>query len=87
MDKHIQPTKPLPDYQALAAQIKRWGQELGFQQIGISDTSLDEHEVHMLNWLGQGRHGEMDYMRAAMIRSVPGSSSAGRLRRVPWRCM
>jgi len=78
---HIQPTKHHPDYQALAADIKRWGQELGFQQIGISDTVLDEHEVHLLNWLGQGRHGEMDYMqRHGTRRSRPAELLPGTLR-------
>jgi len=46
----------------LARDIKRWGSELGFQQVGISSTDLSEHEAHLLNWLAAGRHGEMDYM-------------------------
>jgi epoxyqueuosine reductase len=37
---------PLPPERlaALAAQIKQWGAELGFQQVGIADTQLQEHE-------------------------------------------
>ena len=46
----------------LAADIKRWGQELGFQQIGISDIDLDTHEQHLNDWLAQGYHGEMGFM-------------------------
>jgi epoxyqueuosine reductase len=61
-----------PDLAWLARRIKRWGRELGFQQVGVSDTMLDEHEAHLLNWLGQGRHGEMDYMhRHGTRRSRP----------------
>jgi len=81
VEKHIQAADTRIDYQALASQIKRWGLELGFQQIGISDTVLDEHEVHLLNWLGQGRHGEMDYMqRHGTRRSRPAELLPGTLR-------
>lgn len=52
----------LPDPAALAADIKQWGGELGFQQVGIADTELGEAETHLRNWLRAGRHGEMDYM-------------------------
>ena len=43
--------------------IKSWGIELGFQQVGITTTELAKDEAHLLNWLKQGRHGEMDYMQ------------------------
>ena len=41
----------------LAVQIKRWGLELGFQQVGITDTALPEAEAHLQNWLAKGFHG------------------------------
>ena len=47
----------------LAARIKAWGTELGFQRTGIGDTDLSGHEQHLLRWLEDGMHGEMDYMR------------------------
>src|SRR4030065_469236 len=50
------------DYAALARDIKSWGHALGFQQVGIADTTLVEHETRLLNWLAAGRHGEMGYM-------------------------
>ncbi len=46
----------------LALKIKQWGLELGFQQVGISDTKLTDAEDHLNNWLHKGFHGEMDYM-------------------------
>ena len=46
----------------LALNIKTWGQELGFDAVGISDTNLSEHEKHLDKWIEQGRHGDMDYM-------------------------
>jgi epoxyqueuosine reductase len=57
-------TIPPSDFDQLADQIKQWGRELGFQQVGITDTELNEAEAHLLNWLEQGRHGEMNYMAA-----------------------
>ena len=53
-----------PDYIQLAAEIKRWGLELGFQQIGITDTNLEKYEPNFLAWLEQKFAGEMDYMSA-----------------------
>lgn len=56
----------------LVAQIKTWGSELGFQQVGISDANLETAERHLQAWLGQGRHGEMQYMAAhGLKRSRP----------------
>ena len=49
--------------QHLAEQIKLWGKELGFDQIGISDGNIGEHENHLQNWLEKGMHGDMDYMQ------------------------
>jgi len=60
------------DMATLALQIKQWGQELGFQQIGITDTDLADAEVHLQNWLALNFHGEMDYMqRHGLKRSRP----------------
>ena len=46
----------------LAAQIRVWGVELGFQQIGIADADLSDAEPRLLEWLDAGFHGDMDYM-------------------------
>lgn len=46
----------------LAADIKSWASELGFQQTGISDIDLEQHEQHLNEWLAQGYQGELDYM-------------------------
>jgi len=47
----------------LVRSIRSWGQELGFQQLGISDIELGDHENRLNGWLEKGFHGEMDYMR------------------------
>ncbi len=70
---------PQTDYAALAARIKAWGNALGFQAVGISDTHLDAAEAHLLQWLAHGHHGAMDYMakhgakRARPAELVPGT--------------
>lgn len=51
-----------PDLTALARQIKDWGRELGFQQVGVADTDLAVHERRLNEWLAAGCHGEMGYM-------------------------
>ncbi len=48
----------------LATNIKQWGLELGFQQIGITNTHLTQYEPHFLAWLQKKFHGEMHYMEA-----------------------
>jgi epoxyqueuosine reductase len=59
-------------------QIKAWGKELGFQQIGFTSTSLDEDEAYLINWLKDGRHGTMSYMEShGTKRSRPAELVAG----------
>ena len=53
-----------PDLGALAAHIREWGGELGFQQVGIADCELGEAEARLIEWLVRGWHGDMDYMAA-----------------------
>ena len=50
------------DLDKLTSNIKRWGRELGFQQVGIAATNLGKHEQHLKDWLAHGYHGEMAYM-------------------------
>jgi len=72
------PPTTASDYQQLAAQIKHWGLELGFQQIGVSDIDLSIAEGHLQHWLELERHGEMHYMAAhGLKRSRPAILQAG----------
>jgi epoxyqueuosine reductase len=67
------------DLARLAQDIRAWGRELGFAEIGISDTELSADEARLLAWLERGRHGEMHYMarhgarRARPAELVPGT--------------
>ena len=61
-----------PDYPKLAQQIKAWGKELGFSEVGITDIDLSRHEQQLQRWLDAGFHGSMDYMAAhGMKRARP----------------
>src|SRR5437763_11521260 len=69
------------DYQRLAARIRDWGSELGFQGVGIADADLSAAEPRLLEWLAQGRHGEMEYMaRHGALRARPAELKPGTLR-------
>ena len=54
--------EPREVYQSLGRQLESWAQELGFQQVGITDTELGDHEARLQTWLDKGFHGEMAYM-------------------------
>ena len=41
------------DLNRLTNDIKAWGRALGFQQVGISDVDLSQHEDKLLEWLGE----------------------------------
>ena len=50
------------DYAALALQIKNWGKALGFQQVGITDIQLEQHELRLQEWLDKGYQGDMAFL-------------------------
>lgn len=52
------------DTHALVDEIRRWGRELGFSDVGVTDTDLTAYEQRLEAWLAEGRHGEMDWMAA-----------------------
>jgi len=52
----------IENFTQFSADIKRWGLELGFDHIGITDTNLKAAETEHQAWIAKGYHGEMDYM-------------------------
>ncbi len=57
------------------------GLELGFQQVGITDTDLSASEPKLQAWLDKQYHGEMDWMaRHGMLRARPHELLPGTLR-------
>ena len=50
------------DFAALARGVKDWGQELGFQKVGIAGVDLErDSELLDAGWR-PGRHGGIGYM-------------------------
>ena len=70
-----------PEATTNADRVKRWGRELGFDAVAIAGTDLGADEARLLEWLGRGWHGEMDYMarhgtrRSRPAELVPGTAS------------
>jgi epoxyqueuosine reductase len=74
------------DYVVLARRIKAWAKELGFEAAGIADADLSAAEPRLLQWLAQGRHGEMEYMaRHGALRARPAELHPGTLRVISCR--
>jgi epoxyqueuosine reductase len=66
---------------ALKADIVRWSADLGFQQVGVSDTDLSLAESRLQNWLAEDFHGVMHYMhKHGDKRSKPEKLIPGTLR-------
>lgn len=62
----------------LSKKITIWGQEFGFQSIGISDIDLSTAEPRLLTWLEKGFQGEMEWMqRHGNKRSRPAELETG----------
>jgi epoxyqueuosine reductase len=74
------------DFKSLTQQVKTWGRELGFQQVGIADIDVSAHAAHLREWLAKQYHGEMAYMeRHAEFRGDPAQLVPGTLRVISLR--
>lgn len=56
----MSPVDSIPN--ELTQQIKAHALALGFQQCGITDTSLDLHSARYQEWLAHNYHGDLGYM-------------------------
>lgn len=67
------------DLSHLAHLIKEWGKALGFQDVGICDIDLSQHEAPLQAWLDKHYYGTMSFfpergmMRARPEELVPGT--------------
>lgn len=74
------------DFSKLAQDIRIWSKKLGFDEIGITNTELSEHETYLMNWLAAGYHGEMYYMdQHGTKRSQPEKLIPGTIRIISTR--
>ena len=53
---------PTVNLESLAADIRVWARELGFQQVGIADVDLSAYAPDVRGWLARRFHGSMGYM-------------------------
>jgi len=65
----------------LVSNIQAWARELGFSQIGVAGIDMGSAEAGLMQWLGNGFHGDMAWMaahglkRARPAELVPGTVS------------
>ena len=80
-------TQLSPDFlDRLAKNIKEWGKALGFQQVGITDTDLSQHQAHLESWLDKGFNGDMQFFeRNQEKRADPAKLLEGTLRLISVR--
>ncbi len=50
------------DYCQLLQKIEAWSVKLGFQQTGVSDIELSEHDRYLNEWIAAGFHGDIVYI-------------------------
>lgn len=68
------------DISKLPPKLHALGTSLGFNAIGISNIELSSAEQYLFDWLGQGYHGDMDWMqRHGVKRSRPAELVPGTL--------
>jgi epoxyqueuosine reductase len=66
---------------ALAANLRQWARELGFDQLRIIGTNLAGDFENLQKWLDAGMHGEMGYMeRNLELREHPERLHEGTIR-------
>ena len=67
----------MPSKEKISEKIITWGKEFGFQKVGISDIDLSKAEKHLLSWLDNNFHGDMEWMaRHGTMRSRPNELEA-----------
>jgi epoxyqueuosine reductase len=75
---------------ALPERVRQWGREAGFDAVAVSGIDLAPEESRLLEWLGRGWHGAMDYMarhgtrRSRPAELVPGTASVVTVRLDYW---
>jgi epoxyqueuosine reductase len=68
---------------AIRAQLESLARALGFDALGVAALDLEPDEQHLLRWLENGYHGDMDYMaRHGLMRSRPARLAPGSVRAI-----
>jgi epoxyqueuosine reductase len=74
------------DLHAAKLELAARARALGFSKLGVASVDIPEDEQHLLRWLDEGFHGEMEYMRRhGTLRSRPADLVPGTVRVVSVR--
>ena len=74
------------DLEAAKRELLAQARALGFNALGVTAIDIPEDERHLLEWLDEGLHGEMAYMRRhARLRTRPQELHPGTVRIVSVR--
>jgi epoxyqueuosine reductase len=77
---------PHIDLEEVKRELAARAAALGFAAIGVAHIEIPEDERHLLRWLEEGFHGEMEYMsRHGVMRSRPQQLAPGTVRVVSAR--
>ena len=69
------------DLDEVKRQLREQSRELGFGELGVTSIEIPEDERYLLQWLENGFHGDMDYMRRhGTLRSRPAELVPGTVR-------
>jgi epoxyqueuosine reductase len=83
MHSHAFSQELLTQWEALRTWLNIRAKELGFLQVRITDTDVSDAHPHLVEWLEEGRHGQMAYMeRHKDLRSDPSLLQAGAIRSI-----
>jgi epoxyqueuosine reductase len=83
MHSHVFSQELHTQWEALRTWLNTRAKELGFGEVRISDTDVSHAHPHLVEWLEEGRHGQMAYMeRHKELRADPSSLQAGAIRSI-----
>ena len=80
-DRRSKAARIARDWPALKERIREWARRWDSEQTGVAGVDLSEAEARLLDWLGRGFHGDMDYLeRHGTRRSRPAELVPGTVR-------
>jgi epoxyqueuosine reductase len=83
MHSHVFLQELHPQWVELRAWLNTRAKQLGFSEVRITDTDVSRAHPHLLQWLAEGRHGQMNYMeRHQDLRADPSALQAGAIRSI-----
>ncbi|WP_286281479.1 tRNA epoxyqueuosine(34) reductase QueG [Polynucleobacter sp. HIN8] len=83
MHSHVFSQELHPQWAELRVWLNTRAKQLGFSEVRITDTDVHDSHPYLLQWLAQGRHGQMNYMeRHKDLRVEPSALQAGAIRSI-----